>query len=74
MGFLWIFIDTILRFYVGPPERNLNLFGFRIIDGEKKPKRKLGHTQSRKKLEEEDLTSPMLLSKGKLINNIAELA
>uniref|UniRef100_A0A914C059 Uncharacterized protein n=1 Tax=Acrobeloides nanus TaxID=290746 RepID=A0A914C059_9BILA len=62
------------RFYVAQPEKNLNLFGFKIIEREKKPKRKLGHTSKRKMHEEEDITSPALLSKGNLINNIAELA
>ena len=62
------------RFYIAQPEKNLNLFGFKIIEREKKPKRKLGHTSKRKMHEEEDITSPVHLSKGKLINDIAELA
>ncbi|KAK0399394.1 hypothetical protein QR680_003024 [Steinernema hermaphroditum] len=65
------------RFFHGPPEKDVTLCGVTVFRGIRKSGRKANSKKDEKKKDkdgEEDATAVTLLSKGKIVNQIAQLA
>uniref|UniRef100_A0A1I7ZLW4 Protein kinase domain-containing protein n=3 Tax=Steinernema glaseri TaxID=37863 RepID=A0A1I7ZLW4_9BILA len=63
------------RFFHGPPQKDVTLCGVTVFRGIRKSGRKANAKKEEKKKDgEEDATAVHLLSKGKIVNNIAQLA